>query len=1013
MPLQFDTVAIPVTSGVNLNTPARLLQPVELLEATNSRFPRGGGAQKRRGHLATRIREAFHTIPPGVTSPVVTPPAYTAPFTNRTFPSNWLWGWGPLDAALSTGMSDALQTSLHPTVGLLFGSAQRDNEAVFWDGFRLMSRAPGQARGANLPTVDAVMPALRAFSVAKNNQAQQRGEAADTGKIKVVAWISADDVWYMVLDSASLAVLQPATALGMDSVDTMRVVNVGQWVHILAHESDDTLQRFSIHASDPRSVVNASLGACLQWFDLWKMNEVEWVVLRNEDGTTLSMTWHNADGTANNHNRTAVDVPISPANQVWACGVSVHPDTEMIGVAFRGHRPAVPDVSPEIWAVFGTSVEPGGVVSVTPIVLQEIDVTDVARPVTVAPNSVSDNDAAAFNAYYDYLGVAGDGGLQISRWSSSEIYEQKRLHLLLASSAFRCGNRTFVWGSYQSTYQSSWFLLDEKLLPIGRTEYITANVITDENRVATSVNWRADNGQPTVFHGAWGYRVRVQTDPPNIGANPPIQYADPSIKFYDLDMIPPLRSAQAGRSLYFAGAQVWSYDGLEMTEAGFHIAPEGVTANAAGSGSGLLAGDYTYRVDLCYRNAHNEEHRSASFYTTPETTTSGQEITLDIPTCLTRRTGSYFLIYRNAVNGTQWYLVNSRDPSSADFLVNDLSVATVQYVDDGAVSDTELPAQEFHPANGGFGYIDTFTAPACEVIAAGHDRLWVAGGEIPPGQVHPSRLYIPSETPGFNATLAIQVDRNAEPITALGFVGETRAYFRKTQTYVHQGEGPDNSSRGSWETPRLAYSDVGAISPASLGLISAGLLFQSPAGIRLLGAGGGLTPVGQPVDRYAKTLAITATLVAGDDQEVRFYHQTGALVFNYQYGTWSVWTCGAVGATRDSTTGLAILANPAGFIWEESDDLWLDNGHPYKHRIRFAWLRRGDIMDFQRVRRIGAVGEVDPTLQHSIHVDVYYDEREFAEEWFDWSYPDPGSQNTDVFGDNNFGDGAFGDTDGS
>ena len=53
MPLQRDTVAIPVTKGVNTTVKGRLLPADELLEAKNSRFF-GGGSSKRTGHAAVR-----------------------------------------------------------------------------------------------------------------------------------------------------------------------------------------------------------------------------------------------------------------------------------------------------------------------------------------------------------------------------------------------------------------------------------------------------------------------------------------------------------------------------------------------------------------------------------------------------------------------------------------------------------------------------------------------------------------------------------------------------------------------------------------------------------------------------------------------------------------------------------------------------------------------------------------------------------------------------------------------
>ena len=48
MALQFNTVAIPVTKGIDLRTAARLVEAPGLLRAENARF--GKGSQKRFGY---------------------------------------------------------------------------------------------------------------------------------------------------------------------------------------------------------------------------------------------------------------------------------------------------------------------------------------------------------------------------------------------------------------------------------------------------------------------------------------------------------------------------------------------------------------------------------------------------------------------------------------------------------------------------------------------------------------------------------------------------------------------------------------------------------------------------------------------------------------------------------------------------------------------------------------------------------------------------------------------------
>src|SRR5262245_44437900 len=140
MSVSYETVAIPVVGGLNINTPARLLEPTQLLEAQNVRFPLGAGAKKRRGHTGQRIRGA-KLIPNGWTTPSFSSPLKVEPYFtgNRSIPSTWVYGYGYHTGIDRASPSTPLETSLHPD-SLVFGAASRDDEGLAWDGHRLLSR---------------------------------------------------------------------------------------------------------------------------------------------------------------------------------------------------------------------------------------------------------------------------------------------------------------------------------------------------------------------------------------------------------------------------------------------------------------------------------------------------------------------------------------------------------------------------------------------------------------------------------------------------------------------------------------------------------------------------------------------------------------------------------------------------------------------------------------------------------------------------------------------------------
>ena len=1011
MTIQWETVAIPVTRGIDVNTRARLVEPGMLLEAINSRFS-GGGSEKRRGHVARRVR-GNTPIPPDVTitdwgAPGSFEPFYTG---DRGLPSDWIFGWGRYFET-RTDHGTRNQVSRHPDVGIVFGAAQRDNETLLWDGWQFYSRTP---TSAPLVTVgDAVLPHLRSATIAKCSQAQNQPDAADNGVIRVVAWINpvTDKAVYTVLDATTGATFVPPTALVVPNPTyAVRCIPVGGWIHVVCSDTAGTLLCFSVNGDTPTALSTTSLGPCDRFFDMVKVTEEKWCVLRNTGSKSIAVSFLLPDGQNANvvtpvWTSSALD-PLEPwVTELGSVGLAVDPIVNNVAVIYRRKDGGQWSVS---WRAFTSSG-----VALTGVTTLETIASGGTSGVCIAPKYVTEglSDESVFDVYWDRL--TSVKGARVSVPTPTPVLAAAERHnLALASQAFRVGDRTYVWASHTTTYQNSWYLLDEKLLPVGHLDYGTANSPAASG-VLASVNWSgtAPVKDTLVFHLALGYKVRVATETKVLGTNTPAVYAEPSTRFVQLDYLPVLRSAQAGRSLYFAGAQLSTYDGKIVSESGFHHAPV-VTVDDVGGGALTVGGKYRYRVDACYTNAQGEEVRSNSFYTDEITIAGDRTIRLTIQPMLTRReTAAYFLVFRNENTQTQWYLINSRDPDNALYLDNDTSVASFTFDDAGAVTDAALISRETHPGNGGFGYLDSITAPACEIVAAGADRLWLAGGELPPGQVAPSRLFSPRETPSFHPLVNAQIDRSAEPVTAIGFVGEFTAIFRHNSTYIQEGFGPDNSSQGGWPPARLALVGVGAISQESLAVIPGGLLFQSPAGIRGISAGGALAPVGLPTDRMMRGFAVSAAFVSPTDEEVRWYSRTGGcVVYNYRYESWSTWTVNAAGVTPNPVTRLALVADPNGYLWEETAGVYRDNNVPYLHKVRFPWLRAGALIDFQRVRRVAGVGEA--TTTHACRLIAYYDEKDYAGEVIEWDWPeddiDP-SYNTDEFGNNSFGAGTFGDT---
>lgn len=1009
--MEWKTVAIPFAAGIRPSSQARLLDQGQLLEAVNVSYSRDNGPQKRRGHVSRVVRTSASLI--GSANLEASGDHETYSLANPDFPARWLHGWGIVtgtDIPVGPSTADFDDVSEHPEAGLLFGQFARDNEVVAWDGHRVFSYAPEQPElfGEAAQTSNAVMPTMRATSFAKKNGAQLLPDFADNGVVMTAAWIdsaaSNTSVSWQTLDSATQAVLSNKSE-SFTTPGTVRVICVGPWTHILVSDSNThELYMRSFHQDSPTEITNRSLGVTRPQFDVKKLNETRFATATFDDGA-IFVNIYTAAGT--HSTGFLVNTTGITSNSV---AIAFHGDNQ-IGIAWLDN--------PGLTAYFRLYNTSG--VALTD--RKTVAVVNSTCRITLSDHWLDDADGFSCWTIFleDYHAGVSTLNTYLVRGDALDVDAGvTRERMTLASQAFRVGERTYVWGGVKTALQSTWYLLDQGLLPVGKLDFGLANVdIGTSTTYLPSVNWTTtdiyhSDKDRVVFHGCLSYRQRVETSAST--PQPNGVFAEQSIRSYKLDFLPRLRTAQAGRTTYIAGAQLWAYDGFKTTEACFHMAPEGTIFTPSTGGSLTASGKYRYRIDLCRKNGQNEEIRSWSIIS--EEISMGAldtKITLAIPNVpVTRASDSYFLIFRTPSTGTSYYLVSSRDPSTAGpdngYVANSFTGSVFSFVD--VLADTSIVSRESHPGNAGNNYLEPLPAPACEVIAAGRDRLWLAGGELAPGELAPSRYFAIGETPSFTPALNIQVDRGIEPITAMGFMGDLAVIFRTTSTYILDSDGPDNvlSQSRAWVPPRLALADVGAVSQDCLALCTQGLFFQSLAGLRLLAPGGASQSTGSEVDPIASVGSYSAAVVEPVLKQIRFYSRDNrpSLVYHYDDNKWVTWTgVECVGATCWIPGRKCVLSRRDGIMWAEEDDVFLDDGRKFEFRVRTAWLHAGDLGDFQRFRRFALFGQVVGPV--TLRTRIFYDERPFHSQELTIDIPE--NPNGSSWGGALWGSGTWGDSD--
>lgn len=796
-------------------------------------------------------------------------------------------------------------------------------------------------------------------SIAKTQNSQSYSDLADNGIIKVVAFrdLDAGDVKIHCYDSETGSLKFSASATPADP-EYINVVSIGEYVHVyISNLADNTLYLHVVYPSDYELRTVIDLGECKINFDTAKVSESNILVLKRTIADGIIGGYLDPDGTTNStfcSFNTALDLSAFTATG-FAC--AIHPDMS-VGViwdAGAGQKARTYTIG---LANLGS--------------LQNISSNAQCTKVAIAPR------INVGESFYWWTDDTTTPHVDSGYFSSSAITTGVTTYNVhLCGKAFNIEAAAFVWVCRPSTLQTSYLVINTDGEVVGKLEYGTAVSNTADSWLFSS------NVIGRKVHGAILYKRNI--------LNQPGIFHEISTKEYTLDFDFRPNPTQAGRCLYYPGAQVWCYDGERLTEQGFHFTPEECTYNQSISGPGQLTitGEYYYVIYPCHKNAQGEEVRGPAVISAKQTMTGTNDtMTITGKTIPTLHPNSYFLIFRNASTGTTWHLVSNRDPSSADCPKNDTTSATWTFVDtvwDGALASAEL--DNFTTDN----YLLPFSAPSCTILTYGKDRLWAAGGEIPAFQVWPSRLFDQYEAPSFHPALAFDIDKSLDKVTAIGFVADYTAIFKRKKGYVIIGDGLDNTLVGNQFQSQLTLTDIGAIS-SSVRNITGGLVFQSEGNYRVMDPGGKVVDISGPVKDYFGYCY--GTYLDIENTNILFYQDNCTLCWNYASNLWTKWSA------LNSATSDCEYRGYGNRVYLQGDT-YLDDGATYEVRIKTAPFQK-EFGNFQRIRRVYGVGEGNGTFT----VNVYLDEKEYPSDTFTITAPSI----TGTWGDGTWGSGFWGDS---
>lgn len=319
-------------------------------------------------------------------------------------------------------------------------------------------------------------------------------------------------------------------------------------------------------------------------------------------------------------------------------------------------------------------------------------------------------------------------------------------------------------------------------------------------------------------------------------------------------------------------------------------------------------------------------------------------------------------VYRTQANGSVFYRVSSI--SSPTF--NSTSADTVSFAD--TVPDLYLSGNELLYTTG--GVVENISAPACSLITNYKDYVIVVPSETQ-NNYWISKEVVEGSPVEFTDFFVKQVSPYGGKMTAVWEMDEKLIVFKRNCSFLTAGDGPnDVGQQDSLAKPQFVTSDVGCINARSLVTMPKGTMFQSGKGMYLLDRSLNAIYIGADVEAY-NNLTITSAQLIPNTNQVRFTTAEGtALVYDYYFNQWSVFTNHYAVDSTIFENRFTYL-DPDGFVFQETPGEFLDGSHPIKIRVLTSWLQFAGLQGFQRIYQMMILG--DYKSLHKLIVTVAYD----------------------------------------
>lgn len=465
-----------------------------------------------------------------------------------------------------------------------------------------------------------------------------------------------------------------------------------------------------------------------------------------------------------------------------------------------------------------------------------------------------------------------------------------------------------------------------------------------------------------------------------------------------------ISSKQSGNTLSLNGGFLWNYDGQQAVENNFFLYPEAyIFGNLPlfGVGSvsiGITIQQYQYQTVFEASDGHGNVYQS-----TPGISNqfNFSKIVTGSTCSLQLNTSTPSLSYRNPLNPIKISLYRWSQAQPTFYKVGSF-VYTGVFQTNGTVTSTltvtqnslGFPLSAYTPYNLQFNdvtpdssivgneilytngnVIEDSPAPAFIATDIFDERFWGISAED--GSLWFSKPIVantPIEMSG-NFTLYVPPNQTSQGTTqrplCLCPMDEKQILFCKSSLLYIIGTGPDITGANSqYSEPTPIPSQVGCTNQNSIVQTPYGIMFQSDNGIWMLGRDLSIKYVGKEVEGYNSQTVTSAVCVPGTN-EVRFSLGNGLrIVYDLLADQWTSFS-GISVQSGVIVNSIDTVVTPTGQVYQETPNVYLDGTVPVVMSFTTGWINLSGLQGYARAYWMEILGTfISP---HTYTIGIAYD----------------------------------------